>query len=76
MDYHKIIRELYADRHRLDRVIAELEQLHNAQHGAEAVPAPRSRRGRKSMGAQERQQVSQRMKAYWANRRRKQATNA
>jgi hypothetical protein len=31
------------------------------------------RRGRKSMGLEERQQVSERMKKYWAGRRQSQA---
>jgi hypothetical protein len=68
MDYNKIIRELYADKQRLDRVIRELEQLHDAQQTAGTSPPSRDPRGRKSMGAQERKEVSRRMKSYWAKR--------
>jgi hypothetical protein len=74
MDYDKIIRELYADKKRLDRVIRELERLelfHNARQGVGTSHRHRDPRGRKSMSAQERQEVSQRMKRYWANRRSK-----
>ena len=74
MDYNKIIRELYADKQRLDHVIRQLEQLHDAQQGADTPLRPRSSRGRKSMGAQERQEVSRRMKSYWANRRKQQSS--
>ena len=73
MDYNKIIRELYADKQRLDRVIRQLEQLPDAQQAAGTSLQPRSPRGRKSMGAQERQEVSRRMKSYWANRRKPQS---
>ena len=68
MDYNKIIRELYADKQRLDRVIRELEQLDDAEQGAGTTLRSRSPRGRKSVGAQERQEVSRRMKSYWAKR--------
>ena len=74
MDYDKIIRELYADKQRLDRAITELERLelfHKARQGVGTSHRTRGPRGRKSMGAQERQEVSQRMKRYWANRRSK-----
>ena len=72
MDLYKAIQELYAEKEKLERVIASLEEL---QKAAGSVPAPtRSggrRRGRKSMGAKERQEVSERMKRYWANRRKR-----
>ena len=70
MDYNKIIRELYAYKQRLDRVIRELELFHDAQQGVGTPLRSRSPGGRKSMGALERQEVSQRMKRYWANRRK------
>ena len=68
MDLHKTIQDLYAEKEKLERVIASLEEL---QRAAEANPlmASRKRRGRKSMGAEERQDVSERMKKYWAKRR-------
>jgi hypothetical protein len=74
MDYDTIIRELYADKQRLDRAIRELERLellHDARQGAGTSHRPRGPGGRKSMSALERQEVSQRMKRYWANRRSK-----
>jgi hypothetical protein len=69
MDLIGMIRSLYADKERLDRVIAALEEL---QHDSQRLPYgfPGNRRGRKSMGADERQEVSVRMKKYWANRRK------
>jgi hypothetical protein len=67
MDIYAVIRELYAEKERLDRTIATLEEL---QDGA-AVPARGGkRRGRKSMNAEERREVSERMKKYWALRRK------
>jgi len=71
MDLEKAIRELYREKERLERVIASLEEL---ERGAGAMPALTERvqrRGRKSMDPQERQEVSQRMKKYWAARREK-----
>ena len=70
MDLHKAIRDLYAEKERLERVIASLEEL---QRGAGTGPELHagSRRGRKSMTSKERQDVSARMKKYWASRRQK-----
>ncbi len=70
MDLNKAIQQLYAERERLERVIASLEEL---QRGAGAVPALTQsvkRRGRKFMDPKERQEVSDRMKKYWAARRK------
>jgi hypothetical protein len=64
---YKAIRELYAEKQKLDLVITALEQLESAEHAV--ADQPYKRRGRKSMGAKERQQVSERMNQYWANRR-------
>lgn len=73
MDLYKAIRQLYEERERLDRVIASLEELRQAAEGSIAPdrpePAPK-RRGRKAMSAEERREVSARMKEYWANRRK------
>ncbi len=68
MDLYKAIQDLYAEKEKLERVIASLEEL---QRNAGALPAvPKStRRGRKSMSAEEREEVSERMKRYWAGRR-------
>ena len=71
MDIDKAIQELRSQRTRLERVIASLEEL---QRSAAVVPPLAQRvkcRGRKFMDPQERQEVSQRMKKYWAARRKK-----
>ncbi|MCC6364764.1 MAG: hypothetical protein IT165_14685 [Bryobacterales bacterium] len=74
MDLFKAIRELYEEKQRIDEVIAHLEFLsadRGASTGSSTVPlAVRHRRGRKSMGAEERLEVSRRMKDYWARRRK------
>ena len=70
MDLHKAIQQLYAEKERLERVIASLEEL---QRSAGAIPALTQgikRRGRKFMDPKERQEVSERMKKYWAARRK------
>ena len=68
MDLNKTIQELYAEKERLEHVIASLEELRHI--GREVSVAARAgHRGRKSMDARERQQVSARMKQYWASRR-------
>ena len=67
MDVREALEQLYAERKRLESVIASLELLLRNSEGDS--PAVRSRRGRKSMSAEERQEVSERMKKYWANRR-------
>jgi hypothetical protein len=71
MDLYKAIQDLYAEKEKLERVIASLEEL---QRTAGAVPVlpPKlaKRRGRKSMSSEERQEVSERMRKYWANRRK------
>lgn len=67
MDIHKIIQELYEERDRIDRVIKSIEALGGDQ---ELVFEPK-RRGRKTMSQEERRQISQRMRKYWENRRKK-----
>jgi hypothetical protein len=67
MDIYKAIRELYAEKQKLDLIITVLEQLESAERGVASQPY--KRRGRKSMGVRERQEVSERMKKYWTNRR-------
>jgi hypothetical protein len=69
MDLYKAIQDLYAEKEKLERVIASLEEL---QRNAGGLPAPLKtgkRRGRKSMNVKERREVSERMKRYWASRR-------
>jgi hypothetical protein len=69
MDLHKTIQDLYAEKEKLERVIASLEELQRAADANSHVMGRSNRRGRKSMGSQERQEVSERMKKYWASRR-------
>jgi hypothetical protein len=66
MDLRKTIAELYAEKTRLDRVIASLEQIGTDQF---PVSIAVSRRGRKFMSPQERHAVSERMRRYWAGRK-------
>jgi len=68
MDLYKAIRELHEEKKRLDQVIASLEAL-LAVEEAKKNQEPEKRRGRKAMSPEERLQVSQRMRAYWAARR-------
>lgn len=69
MDLYKAIQELYAEKEKLERVIASLEELQRAAGAVPAVPKSTKRRGRKSMSSKERQEVSARMKKYWESRR-------
>src|ERR1039458_10005730 len=52
---------------RVKTVIAQLEQLQNANAGS-GEHHHKSKRGRKSMGSEERESVSLRMKRYWKSR--------
>jgi hypothetical protein len=70
MDLNKLIQDLNAEKEKLERVIASLEELQrSAGLGIPPAPDSGSRRGRKSMGPEERQEVSKRMKKYWGSRR-------
>ena len=66
MDLTRILAQLYAQRDRVRQVIATLEHLQ--QEKTTAGPAHR-KRGRKSMGTEERKVVAERMKAHWAKKR-------
>jgi hypothetical protein len=69
MDIVKALRELYTEKKRLDAAIAALEaRIRAANNGKGAKPA-KGRRGRKSMSAEERLEVSRRMTLYWEARR-------
>jgi hypothetical protein len=67
VDLYEIIRELHEERKRLDRLIALLERRLAVE--SESRTRRKSRRGRKFMGEEERKQVSERMRRYWAARR-------
>ena len=72
MDLYRAIQDLYAEKEKLERVIASLEELQRTAGSLPATATGGKRRGRKSMSAKERQEVSERMKRYWANRRKRQ----
>lgn len=72
MDLYKAIQDLYAEKEKLERVIASLEELQRTAGSLPLSPSGGKRRGRKSMSAKERQEVSERMKRYWAGRRKRQ----
>jgi hypothetical protein len=72
MDIVKALRDLYNEKKRLDVAIATLEaRVKAARTGSVTAKAARSRRGRKSMSAAERLEVSRRMTLYWEARRAK-----
>ena len=64
MDLAAAIRQLYVELMRLDKEIATLETLPKGEQVRRA-----SRPGRKGMSDEERVQVSERMKRYWASRK-------
>ena len=68
MDLFDAIQKLYTEKESLVRAISALEALQHDSQISQAV-VRRSRRGRKSMAPEERQEVSLRMKKYWAARR-------
>ena len=70
MDLQKALRELLLQKQRLDGAIAELEGLQKAHSGGGG--SVKKGRGRKSMSPQERQEVSERMKRFWAKKRQRQ----
>ena len=70
MELSTIIQRLYIERAKLDEMIASLEALQQSQ--AAKKRRVKKRRGRTEMGNEERQQVSKRMKEYWASRRKQQ----
>jgi hypothetical protein len=67
MELYRIIRELLQERDRLQRIIESLEEMKPA--GQVKLRPVRKRRGRKSMDRAAREEVSERMKRYWAQRR-------
>ena len=68
MNINQVIRDLYEEKKRLDQVIASLEEVQRTA-AAKQDQSPRKKRGRKSMDDNARQEVSERMKKYWATRR-------
>jgi hypothetical protein len=68
MDLAKIIRDLLEDKAKLETVIVALEDLQRNAVQVPDLPKPK-RKGRKPMPPEERQEVSDRMKRYWARYR-------
>ena len=69
MDFTQTLAELYADKKRLEGAIAAMEDLARSLCGKPIPGKLPQRRGRKSMSAEERLEVSRRMKRYWAKQR-------
>jgi hypothetical protein len=69
MDIIKALRELHAERKRLNGLIASLEARLAVARNHGSVRKSPARRGRKSMSAAERLEVSKRMTLYWEARR-------
>jgi hypothetical protein len=68
MDLFAAIRDLRKERDRMDKMIAFLERRVDPERRGE-IGKGASRRGRKSMSLEERREVSDRMRRYWAARR-------
>jgi hypothetical protein len=66
LDYNKLIADFRAQLVAVERAIAEMERLGDETGRS---PKAKSTRGRKSMGAEERLEVSRRMSTYWARLR-------
>jgi hypothetical protein len=69
LDLIKIIHDLRQERDKLQAIIASLEQLQSPGSNATSNYQA-ARRGRRSMDAAGRLEVSRRMKQYWENRRK------
>ena len=67
MDLTRIIRELIQERDRIQKIIESLEQMRSVDKPSSRPPG--KRRGRKSMDAAARAEVSERMRRYWQQRR-------
>jgi hypothetical protein len=70
MDLNKTLQDLYSEKEKIERAIASLECLHKPDPDRAPAAARPTRRGRHGMGARERGDVSERMKRYWAARRK------
>ena len=70
IDLGKVLKDLYTQRERLEHVITSLETLQRST-SAGLPPQKQTNRGRKSMGAEERREVSERIRKYWVARRMK-----
>jgi hypothetical protein len=69
MNLMELIRSLYGEKEVIEKAIASLEELLQITQPRPRVSSGK-RRGRKSMSADERKQVSARIKEYWAAKRK------
>ena len=69
MDLPKLIQAFYEQKGKLESAIASLEELQRTAGTIGKLRPAGNRRGRKSMPADERAEVSVRMKRYWAAQR-------
>ena len=69
MNISKAIEYPYQEKKKLEHAIASLEELRRTGGELPGQPRPHISRGRKSMDQDEREEVSRRMKKYWATRR-------
>ena len=80
MDTSSILKDLRAERVRIDRAISALEGLDGTgtlkATAPGAQPAPAKARGRRRMSPAGRKRISMMMKARWAARRKKAAKTA
>ena len=74
MDVYRAIRIFYDEKKRLDKLIESLEELQKRESRGPS-PKAKGRRGRKKMSLEERREVSERMKNYWAARRKQAASD-
>jgi hypothetical protein len=70
MDYGAAIKALRIELEKLDRAIAQRESLTSPDESTSGALQTPKRRGRKSMGAEERRRVAERMKRYWAKQKK------
>lgn len=74
MDIYATLQQLYAEKALIDNAI---EYLSTIQDGRTLPPKPPpGKRGRKSMNAAERLEVSERMRKYWGERRQQRTMEA
>lgn len=67
MDLNQVIQELLRERNRLDALIRAIESGLDPS----ASRKPGKRRGRKSMPAEERAKVAERMRKYWEEKKKR-----
>jgi hypothetical protein len=68
MDFSRTIELLRREKEKLERAIALLEELQSA---VPENPREKPRMGRRFIGDDERREISERMRKYWADRRNK-----